>query len=154
MELAFSQESVSRSVVSHSLQPTRLLCPWDSAGKNTEVGCHSLLQGIFPMQRSNPALLHCRQILYHLNHQGSPTNKVCSYLNFLRINSSGQSSHKHFFEVSISFCRNRPPFVFYSFLHFSSIFNKTSSYKNLFLLRLFLSSGKMGKIVVEGQIRS
>ena len=72
MELAFSQESVSRSVVSHSLQPTRLLCPWDSAGKNTEVGCHSLLQGIFPMQRSNPALLHCRQILYHLNHQGSP----------------------------------------------------------------------------------
>ena len=32
------------------------------------VGCHSLLWGIFPTQGSNPGLLHCRQILYHLNH--------------------------------------------------------------------------------------
>ena len=37
-----------------------------------EVGCHALLQGIFPTQGSNPGLLHCRQILYHLSHQGSP----------------------------------------------------------------------------------
>ena len=36
----------------------------DSPGKNAEVGCHTLLQGIFPTQRSNPDLLHCRQILY------------------------------------------------------------------------------------------
>ena len=41
-------------------------------GKNTEVGCHALLQGIFPTQGSNLGLLHCRQILYHLSHQGSP----------------------------------------------------------------------------------
>jgi len=35
----------------------QLLCPWDSPGKNTEVGCHAfLLQGIFPTQRSNPSL--------------------------------------------------------------------------------------------------
>ena len=34
----------------HGLQPTRLLCPWDSPGKNTGVGCHSLLQEIFPSQ--------------------------------------------------------------------------------------------------------
>ena len=54
------------------LQPTRLFCPWDSPGKNAGVGCHSLLQGIFPTQGSNPGLLHCRQILYHLSHQGSP----------------------------------------------------------------------------------
>ena len=47
-------------------------CPWDSPGKNTWVGCHALLQGIFPAQGSNPSLLHCRQILYHLSHQGSP----------------------------------------------------------------------------------
>ena len=33
---------------SHGLQPARLLCPWDSLGKNTGVGCHALLQGIFP----------------------------------------------------------------------------------------------------------
>ena len=36
---------------------------WDSAGKNTGVGCHFLLQGIFPTQGLNPGLLHCRQML-------------------------------------------------------------------------------------------
>ena len=44
----------------------------DSPGKSTGVGCHSLLQGIFPTQGSNPVPLHCRQILYHLSQQGSP----------------------------------------------------------------------------------
>ena len=43
----------------------------DSPGKNTGVGCHALLQGIFPTQGSNPGLLHCRRILYRLSHQGS-----------------------------------------------------------------------------------
>ena len=41
----------------------------DSPGKNTGVGCHALLQGIFPIQRSNPGLQHCGQILYCLNNQ-------------------------------------------------------------------------------------
>ena len=64
-------ESVRHSVVSislwsHRLLPARLLCPGDSPGKNTGVGCHFLLQGIFPTQGSNPGLLHCRQILYHM----------------------------------------------------------------------------------------
>ena len=48
-------------------QPARL-CPWDSPGKNTGVGCHFLLQGIFLTQGSNvrlSCLLHCRRILYH-----------------------------------------------------------------------------------------
>ena len=53
------------------MEPTRLLCPWDSPGKNTGVGCHVLLQGIFPTQGLNLGLLHCGQILYHLSHQGS-----------------------------------------------------------------------------------
>ena len=44
--------------------------PWNSPGQNTGVGSHSLLQGIFPTQESNPGLLHCRQILYCLSHQG------------------------------------------------------------------------------------
>ena len=44
----------------------------DSPGKNTGVGCHALLQGIFPNQGWNPGLLHCRWILYCLSHQGSP----------------------------------------------------------------------------------
>ena len=45
-----------------------------SPGKNTGVGCHALLQGIFPTQESNPGLLDCRQILYHVSQQGSPNN--------------------------------------------------------------------------------
>ena len=40
-------------------------------GKNTGMGSHSLLQGIFLTQGSNPGLPHCRQICYHLSHQGS-----------------------------------------------------------------------------------
>ena len=62
---------VSDSSRPHELQPTRLLCLWNSPGKNTGVDCHSLLQGIFPTQGSNPRLLHCRQILYSLSHLGS-----------------------------------------------------------------------------------
>ena len=48
----------------HELQPTRLLCPWDFPGKNSGVGCHFLLQGIFLTQDSNTCLLYCRWILY------------------------------------------------------------------------------------------
>ena len=43
-----------------------------SPNKNTGVGCHALLQGIFPTQGLNSGLPHCRWILYHLSHQGSP----------------------------------------------------------------------------------
>ena len=46
----------------------------DSPGQNTGVGSRFLLQGIFPTQGSDPGLPHCRQILYHLSHQGSPAN--------------------------------------------------------------------------------
>ena len=68
---------VSRSVVPNSLRPhglqsTRFLCPWDFPGRDTGVGCHFLLQGIFPTQGSNLGLLHCRQILYRLSYKGSP----------------------------------------------------------------------------------
>ena len=41
-----------------------LLCPWNSSGKDTGVGCHFLHQVIFPTQGSNPSLLHWRQILH------------------------------------------------------------------------------------------
>ena len=50
---------------------TRLLRPWDFLGKSTGVGCHFLLQGIFPTQGSNLGLPYCRQTLYRLSHQGS-----------------------------------------------------------------------------------
>ena len=72
-------ESVSQSVVSdslqpHILQPTRLLCPWNSPGKNTGMCSHSLLQEIFLTQGSNLGLLYCRQILYHLSHREAPSS--------------------------------------------------------------------------------
>ena len=61
---------MSDSLQPHGLEPARLLCPWDFPGKSTGVGCR-LLQGIFLTQGSNPGLLHCRQTLYHLSHQGN-----------------------------------------------------------------------------------
>ena len=58
---------MSNSLGLHGMQSTRLLYLGDFPGKNTGVGCHFLLQGIFPTQGSNCllCLLHCRQILYH-----------------------------------------------------------------------------------------
>ena len=67
---------------------------WNSPGMNTGVGSHSLLQGIFPTQGSNLGLLHCKQILYCLSHQGgqggttifeifflTTVHKGCNHLN-------------------------------------------------------------------------
>ena len=54
----FSDSIVSNSLWPQRLQPPRLRCSWDFPGKNTGVGCHCLLQGIFPTQGSNPSLLH------------------------------------------------------------------------------------------------
>ena len=64
---------LSCSVVSDSFQPhgpypARLLCPWDFPGKNTGVGYHSLLQGIFLIQGSNPCLLHGQAYSFPLSH--------------------------------------------------------------------------------------
>ena len=65
-------ETVGHSVLSNSLwpnelQPSKLLCPWNSPGQNTGVSSLSLLQEIFPTQGLNPGHLHCRQTLYHLS---------------------------------------------------------------------------------------
>ena len=64
-------KSESHSVMSSSLWHHGLYSPWNSPGQNTGVGSHSLLQGIFPTQGSNPGLPHCRKILYQLSHKGS-----------------------------------------------------------------------------------
>ena len=66
------------SLRSHGLQSTRFLCPWDFLVKDTGVGCHFLLEGIFPTQGSNPCLLcllHCRWILYPLTN-----GETCNYV--------------------------------------------------------------------------
>ena len=55
----------------------------DSPGKNTRLGCHALLQGIFPTQGSNPGLPHCRWILYHRSHQGSP--RILEWVAYTRL---------------------------------------------------------------------
>ena len=62
-----------------SLWPHGLYSPWNSPGQNTGVGSCSLLQGIFPIQRLNPDLPHCRQILYQLSHQGSTELEWVAY---------------------------------------------------------------------------
>ena len=56
----------------------KLLCPWNSLGKNTGVGSHYLLQGIFLTQGSNWGLPHCRQILYYLSPPGKPLQVAIS----------------------------------------------------------------------------
>ena len=69
-------------LVTHSCQlyatgPARLLCQWNSPGKNIGVGSYSLLQGIFLRQGSNPDHLPCKQILYPLSHQGKKGDVSC-----------------------------------------------------------------------------
>ena len=59
---------MSNSLLLYRLYPVRLLCSWNSPDKNTGVGCHDLLQGIFLTQGLNLHLLHLlhgRQVLYH-----------------------------------------------------------------------------------------
>ena len=60
--------------------PSWLLCPRDFQGKNTGVGCHFLLQGIFPTQELNPNLLHWQADFLPLSHQASPW--FCIHLRF------------------------------------------------------------------------
>ena len=66
-----TQSYLTLFVNPYTIALSRLLCPWNSV-QSTRVGCHSLLQGIFPTQGLNLGLPHCRQVLYHLSHQGSP----------------------------------------------------------------------------------
>ena len=63
---------MSNSLQPKGLYPTRILCPCNFPGKNTGVGFHFLLQGIFPTQESNLCLLHWQEDSLPLNHQGGP----------------------------------------------------------------------------------
>ena len=77
---------MSESLWPHELEPACLLCPRNYLGNNTGVGRHVLLQGMFPNQGLNLGLLHCRQIFYHLSHQGSPVSSYdWSTIHFLMI---------------------------------------------------------------------
>ena len=84
---------MSNSLGPHGLQLTRLLCQWDFPGKNTGVGWHFLLQEIFLTQGLNPGLLHCRQMLYHLSHQGNPAPKAAPRSPLMEHSCSSSQSH-------------------------------------------------------------
>ena len=98
-----SVESVSRSVVSnplwpHRLQPAWPLCPWNSSGKNTGVGSHSLLQGIFPTQGSNPHLPHFKADSLLSEPPGNYVYPHYKYINGLEgppFLGSGKDQHHH-----------------------------------------------------------
>ena len=62
------------------LWPRVLHTPWNSLGQSIGVSGLSLLQGIFPTWGWNSGLLHCRQILYQLIHQGSP--RILEWVSF------------------------------------------------------------------------
>ena len=80
----------NRSERPHGLGPTRFLSPRNFPGKSTGVGCHFLLQGIFPTQGWNPGLPHYRQTLYPLSHQGSPlTTQLGLFTSFPKPSSEG-----------------------------------------------------------------
>ena len=90
---------LSRSVVSdslrlHGLLPAGLLCPWNFPGKNTEAGCHLLLQGIFPTFRSNLHFLH----LLHRQvdslppvPRGKPPDRYCAMLSHSVVSDSSET---------------------------------------------------------------
>ena len=56
--------AMSNSLEPHGLQPARLLCPWDSPGKMTGLGCHAFLQGVFLTQELNPQNLSFLSLLH------------------------------------------------------------------------------------------
>ena len=74
-ERKWSHSVMSNSLRPHGLQPTRLLRPWDFPGESTGVGCHCLLQGIFPTQEWNPGLSHWGQTLDCPSRLGSPNHE-------------------------------------------------------------------------------
>ena len=90
--------------------PTRLLCPWDSTGKKTGVGCHSLLQGVFPTQGSMLSLLHLQVDSLVSELPGKPSHLSYFLLNFGMETSAGRSytwlvllpklAYEHFFGPS------------------------------------------------------
>ena len=76
MQVKVKSSVVSASLRPHGLHPTGILCPWDFPGKSPGVGCHFLLQEIFPIQGSNLHFLHCRWMICSLSHQGRFNLKV------------------------------------------------------------------------------
>ena len=74
--------------------PPGSFCPWDFPGKNTEVGCHFLLQGILPTQGWNPCLLHWQADSLPLSHLGGPLKITPNYKESQLIHTAQQQENK------------------------------------------------------------
>ena len=94
--------------------PTRLLCAWDSPGKNSGVACHSLLQGTFQTQGLNSGLLHCRQIVLPSEPPGKPL-RLFTY--FKSLYSANSNKIRHYL-LLFSFIK-----CFTSFSNFCFVFS-------------------------------
>ena len=121
-------------------EATRLLSVHeDSPGKNPGVGCHAFLQRIFPTQRLNPGLLHCRRILYCLNHQGSPRILLgsLSLLQgiFLTQQSNQDLPHWRWILYQLSFQRSPKQYSFKKIVKFEYFPNGTP--KNILFYMLY-----------------
>ena len=103
-----SHSVVSDSLQPHGLYPARLLCPWDSPGKNSGVGCHALLQEIFSTQWSKSGLLfplHLSDhswLLWSLSTQSTGTDSLASSGAYQKCRPSGHTPdtmNQHHFNV-------------------------------------------------------
>ena len=106
------------SLLGYSPASVPCLCPWDFLGKNSRVGCHSLLQGILPTQGQNQhllGLLHCRQILYcRATREGLyqiHSNVISIFFNFI----SNGTIFKIFIFCLLLICRNIFNFYIFNF---------------------------------------
>ena len=133
------KKSVSHSVMSDSLWPRRLwliklLCLWNYTGRNTASDSHFLLQRIFPIQGSNPGLLHCRQTFYHLNHHGRPRsfaeNPVLSY---------PETGKEH---LCASFSRDSPTGLLTHSMRLKSQFISSTPTSGMSIIRHWWGQGK------------
>ena len=98
----------------HGLQAIRLLCPWDSPGKHTGVGCHALLQGIFLMQGWNLHLLHWKRILHPLSYVGNSV--IVMYALYISVFIALETKIEKFKYVCI-YLNNSSDFINILYLH-------------------------------------
>ena len=95
-----SPSIMSDSLHTHGSKPARILCPWDVPGKNTGVGCHFLLQGIFLTQGSNP----CVQSFYTVINVIKELS-VCGYENVWESLGDWGDYRIHIFKAAQNFSR-------------------------------------------------
>ena len=113
---------MSNSLQPYGLKPSRLFCPWNFPSKNSGVGCHFLLQGIFPTQELNPHLLcflHWLVDSFPLSHLGSPSN---IYINFFVC-----SKLVEVMEFQLSYFKSWKMMLWKCCIQYASKFGKLSS---------------------------